>query len=108
MQENTRFEKSKLDLGLEGSVNERKLSRVSKVAKEMDVNIESCLNVEIVVSLLLTKLEVHTQIGEEDLPSNLSGKIFEEPNIVRKKVFVRTSEGEEGRVTCHHESSKKR
>ena len=65
-------------------MTKRRLSRVSKVVEEVDVSIESYLNVEHVVNPLLKKLEVHTQIEEEDLSSNLSGKIFEETNIVRE------------------------
>ena len=68
------------------------MSRLSEVVEEVDVSIESCLNVEPMINPLVEELEVHTQIEEEDLPSNLSGEIFERTNIVREFFFVSTSE----------------
>ena len=55
-------------------MTKRRFSRVSKVVEEVNVSIESCLNVEPIVNPLLEKLEVHTLIEEEDLPSNLGGE----------------------------------
>ena len=92
MQCKTRSQKPKLELGLKISVNRRKFSRVSKVVDEVNVSIESCLNVERIINPLLEELEVHTQIDEEDLLSNLSGEIFEGTNRVREELIVRTSE----------------
>ena len=92
MQGKTRSQKPKLELGLEGGVTKRRLSRVSKIVEVVDVIIESCLNIEPVINSLLKELEMHNQIEEEDIPSNLIGKIFEETNIVREKVLVRTIE----------------
>lgn len=77
---------------MEKNINRRRLSRVSKVVEEVDVSIESCLNVELVINPLMEELEVHNQIEEEDIPSKLIGEIFEGTNIVREEVFVSTSE----------------
>ena len=68
------------------------MSKVNKILKEVNVTIESCLYVQPVSNILLEKLGVHTQIEEEDLPSNLSGEILEGTHIVREEVFVSTSE----------------
>ena len=77
---------------MEGSVTERRLSRVNKFVEEVNVSIESCLNVEPIVNPLVEELGVHTQIEEEDLPSNLNIETLEETNIVREEVLVETSE----------------
>ena len=66
MQGKTRSQKPKLELGLERSVNRKRLFRVIKVVEEMDVSIESCLNVEPVVNPSLEELGVHTQIEEKE------------------------------------------
>ena len=46
---------------------------------------EACVHIENPIMNLY-------QIEEEDLPSNLSGEIFEGTNIVRERVFVSTTE----------------
>lgn len=92
MQGKTRSQKPKLALGLEKSVNRQRLSRVVKIVERVDVNIESCLNVEPLINPLVEVVEVHTQIEEEDLPSNSSRETFDEVNIIREEVFERTSE----------------
>ena len=92
MQCKTRSQKPKLELELEININRRKFSRVSRVVDEVNVSIKSCLNVKPIINPLLEKLEVHTQIEEEDLLSNLSGEIFEGTNRVREELIVRTSE----------------
>jgi hypothetical protein len=92
MQGKTTSQKPKLALGLENSFNRRRLSRVGKEVEEVDVSIESCLNVEPVIIPLVEVVEVHTQIEKEQLPSNLSIKTFDEANIIREEVFEMTSE----------------
>ena len=85
MQGKTRSQKPKLALGLEIIVNRRMLSSISEVVGGVDVSIESCLNVESVINPLVGVSQVHIQIEENDLPSNLNREVIEEANIIGKE-----------------------
>ena len=65
MQGNTRSQKPSLILGLEKSTRRRKLSSISEVVEEVDVRLESCLNVEPIISPLLDTLEVEAQFEKK-------------------------------------------
>ena len=82
MQGKSRSQKPKLELGLEGVMTKKMLSRVSKVVEEVNININGCLNIQPVASPLVEELEVHPQIEEDDLPSNLSVETLRRTNIV--------------------------
>ena len=49
MQRKIRSQKSNLILGSDKSTRRRRLFRISEVVKEVDVRLESCLNVESIV-----------------------------------------------------------
>jgi len=63
------------------------LVKTNEVVEEVEVRLESCLNVEPIVSPLLGTLELDIQL-EEATPSKLSGETSLETNTVRKKVLV--------------------
>ena len=75
MQGKTPSQKPNLILGLDNVTRRRRLSRINKVVKEVDVRLESCLNVEPNVSPLLKTLEVEAQLEKEATPFKLSGEI---------------------------------
>ena len=69
-----RSQKPSLTLGLDKFTRRRRLFRISEVVEEVDVKLESCLNVESSVSPLLETIELEAQLGKEGTPSKLSGE----------------------------------
>jgi hypothetical protein len=61
MQGKTRSQKPSLVLGLEKSTRKRRSSRISEVVGEINVRLESCLNIQPIFSLLVEPLGVDTQ-----------------------------------------------
>ena len=88
MQDKTRSQKPSLIVGLDKSTCRRRLSRISEVVKEVDVRLESCLNVESIVSPLLETLELEAQLEKVVTPSKLSGETSSNTYIFGKKISV--------------------
>ena len=65
MQGKTRSQKPSLIIGLEKSTRKRRLSRISEVVEEVNVRLESCLNVKSSVSPLLETLELESQLEKK-------------------------------------------
>ena len=74
MQDKTRSQKPSLELGLGKITRRRILSRINKITVEVDIRLESCLNVEPSVIPLLETLEVEAQLEKEATPYKLSGE----------------------------------
>ena len=87
MQGKTRSQKPNLILGLNKVTRRRKLSRISEVV-EVDVRLESCLNVEPNINPLLETLEVEVQLEKEATPSKLSGDTSSETHTFREEILV--------------------
>ena len=75
MQGKTRSQKPSLILGLDKVTRRRILSRINEVVEEVDVRLESYLNVEPSVNSLSETLEVEVQLERKATPSKLSGEI---------------------------------
>ena len=88
MQGKTRSQKPSLIVGLEKSSRRRRLSRISEVVEEVDVRLESCLNVESSVSPLLETLELEAQLEKEATPSKLSGETSSDTYTFGKEIPV--------------------
>ena len=88
MQGNTRSQKPSLILGINKVTRRRKLSRISKVVEEVDIRLESCLNVKPSVSSLSETLEVEAQLEREATPSKLSGETSSKTNTFREGTLI--------------------
>ena len=88
MQDKTRAHKPNLELGLNKVTRKKKLGKFSEIVKDVEVRLESCLNVEPSVSSLLGTLEEDTQIEEEATPSKLSDETSSVTDTVRKEIPI--------------------
>ena len=70
----TQSQKPSLIVGLEKSTRRRRLSRISEDVEEVDVRLESCLNVESSINPLLKTLGLEAQFGKDATSSKLSGE----------------------------------
>ena len=77
-----------MELELDKVTRRRRLSRISKDVKHVEVRIESCLNVEPSVSPLLGTLEVEAQLEKKATPSKLSGETSSETYTLRKGIPI--------------------
>ena len=88
MQGKTRSQKPSLTFGLDKVTRRKRLSRISEVVEEVDVRLESYLNVEPIVSPLLETLRVEAQLEKWATPSKLSGETSSEIYTFRKEIPV--------------------
>ena len=88
MQGKTRAHKPNLELILDTVTCRRKLVKINEVVKNVEVRLESCLNVKPIVSQLLRILEVNAQLEEDATPFKLSCETLSEPNPVREEIHV--------------------
>ena len=88
MQGKTRSQKPRLILRLDKVTRRRRLSRISEVVEEVDVRLESCLNVEPSISPLLETLEVEAQLEKEATPSKLNGETSSETHTFREQILT--------------------
>src|SRR6202048_2343848 len=93
MQGKTRSQKPSLVLGLEKSTRKRRTSIISEVVGEAHVRLESCLNIEPSVSLLVETLGVDTQLEKEVTPSKLGRETSSEAHKLTKENFIGLGEG---------------
>ena len=108
MQGKTRSQKPSLILGLDKVTRRRRLSRISEVVEEVEVRLESCLNVEPSVSPLLETLEVEAQLEKEATPSKLSGETSSETNTLREGIPIEIDRDSRSGYTSHHGSRGRR
>ena len=87
MQGRTRSQKPTLIVGLEKSTRKRRTSKISDKLEQNDIRIESCLNIEPSISLLVEPLGKDTQFEEEVTPSKLSGETSSETIKLIKENF---------------------
>ena len=88
MQGKTQSQKPSLELGLDKVTRKRRLSRISEVVEEVEVRLESFLNVELNVSPLLETLKVEAQLEKEATHSKSSGETSSETNTFREKTPI--------------------
>ena len=93
MQGKTRSQKPSLIIGLEKSTRKRRSSRISEELKEVDIIVESCLNVEPSISALLDTLESEAQLEKEATLSKLSGETSSENYTLREKFLIEVDRG---------------
>ena len=88
MQSKTRSQKPSLILGLDKVTRRRRSSRISEVVEEVDVRLESCLNVEPRVSSLSETLEVEAQLETKAIPSKFGGETSSETDTLREGIPI--------------------
>ena len=88
MQGKTQSQKPSLALGLDKVARRKKLTRVSEIIEEVDVILESDVNVEFSVSLVLETLGVDPQLEREATPFKLSGETFLKSDTVREEIPI--------------------
>ena len=93
MQGKTRAHKPNLKLGLDKVTRRKKLGKISEIVEDVEVRLESCLNVEPSVSSLLGTLEEDTQIEKETTPSKLSGETSSMIDTVMKEIPIEIDRG---------------
>ena len=93
MQGKTRSQKPSLIIELEKSTRKRRSSRISEELKEVDIIVESCLNVEPSISALLDTLESEAQLEKEATLSKLSGETSSENYTFREKFLIEVDRG---------------
>ena len=72
MQNKTRAQKPKLELGIDTFTRMMKLVKINEVVNDVEVGVENCLNVEPIFSPLLDTLDVEAQLEEGSTPSKSS------------------------------------
>ena len=88
----TRSQKPGLELGIEGSTRKKKVLKVSEVVEEVEVRVESWVNVKS-SSRLLIEVEVETRLEEEATPFKSNGETTIETDLVREEIPVRLKMG---------------
>ena len=88
MRGKTRAHKPELELGLDKVTCRKRLTIISEIVEEIEVRLESCLNVEPIVSLLLGTLERDAQLDEEAIPSKLNSETSSETDTVEKELLI--------------------
>ena len=89
MQGKTRSQKPSLTLGINKVTRRKSLLRINEVVEEVEVRLESCLNVEPNVSPLLYTLEVEAKLKKEAIRFKLNGKISSETYTFREEILVK-------------------
>ena len=72
MQGKTRAQKPKLELEIDTFTRMKKLVKINEVVKDVEVELDNCINVEPIVSPSLETLDVEARLEEEATPSKLS------------------------------------
>ena len=88
MQGKTRSLKPSLVLGLDKVTRRKRLSMINEVVEEVDVKLESWMNVKPSVSLLLGELGLKAQLEKEEIPSKLSGETSLEIYTSREEIPI--------------------
>ena len=89
----TRSQKPGLELGIEGSTRKKKVLKVSEVVEEVEVRVESWVNVKSSSRPLIEEVEVETRLEEEATPFKSSGETTIETDLVREEIPVRLKMG---------------
>ena len=81
-----------MEVGIEGSTRKKKLAKVSEVVEEVEVRVESWVNVKTSGGPLIEEEEVETRLEEEATPSKSSGDKAIEIDLVREEISVGAEE----------------